>query len=65
MAEREITWTRKAMLDRTGIMEYWYNRTGAADYPVKLEKLFSSTSRWLRCCHALAGVSMKNGTSGM
>lgn len=43
MAEREITWTRKALQDRTDIMEYWYFRTGTVDYPLKLERMFSST----------------------
>lgn len=45
MAERDINWTRKALYDRTGIIEYWYNRIGTADYSVKLEKLFASTLR--------------------
>ena len=43
MAEREISWTRKALEDKTAIMEYWYFRTGSVEYPVKLEHLISST----------------------
>lgn len=43
MAEREINWSRKALQDRTRIMEYWYELTGSVDYPVRLEKLFKTT----------------------
>ncbi|HKL15347.1 MAG TPA: type II toxin-antitoxin system RelE/ParE family toxin [Balneolaceae bacterium] len=43
MAEREINWTRKALEDKTAIMEYWYFKTRSVDYPVKLERLISST----------------------
>lgn len=43
MAEREINWDRKALQDKSNIIEYWYERTGSVDYPVKLEKLFLST----------------------
>ena len=43
MAEREIIWTRRAFGDKISIMEYWFERTGFSEYPVKLENLFNST----------------------
>jgi toxin YoeB len=45
MVEREIEWTSRALSDRTNILEYWYERTGTVDYPVKLHELFTSTIR--------------------
>lgn len=45
MAQREIEWTSRALSDRTGILEYWYDRTGSVDYSVKLQELFYATTR--------------------
>jgi plasmid stabilization system protein ParE len=45
MAQREIEWTSRALSDRTDILEYWYEKTGSADYPAKLQELFSATIR--------------------
>lgn len=43
MAEREISWTRRALEGKMAIMEYWYQETGTVDYSLKLEALFIST----------------------
>ncbi|MEX0660150.1 MAG: hypothetical protein WEA58_01070 [Balneolaceae bacterium] len=43
MAQRKINWASRAVTDRTDILEYWYEKTGSVDYPIKLEGLFSST----------------------
>jgi len=43
MAKREIKWTSRALRDKIGIMEYWYQRNKSVDYPLKLEQLFSSS----------------------
>uniref|UniRef100_UPI00083F57C1 type II toxin-antitoxin system RelE/ParE family toxin n=1 Tax=Rhodohalobacter halophilus TaxID=1812810 RepID=UPI00083F57C1 len=45
MAQREIEWTTRALSDRTNILEYWYEKTGTVDYPVKLQDLFTATIR--------------------
>lgn len=45
MAKREIEWTSRALSDRTDILEYWYGKTGTVDYSVKLQELFSATTR--------------------
>ncbi len=45
MAQREIDWTSRALSDRTDILEYWYDKTGTVDYPVKLRELFAATIR--------------------
>lgn len=45
MAQREIEWTSRALSDRTNILDYWYERTGSVDYSVKLQELFSATTR--------------------
>jgi plasmid stabilization system protein ParE len=43
MAQREITWTRRAFEDKISIMEFWFAKTGFTDYSMKLENLFNST----------------------
>lgn len=43
MAERKISWTRRALQDKMAIMEYWYLETGGIDFSLKLEALFAST----------------------
>ncbi len=45
MVKREIKWTSRALSDRTDILEYWYDRTGSVDYSVKLQELFTATTR--------------------
>lgn len=56
MAEREITWTTRALRDRTDILDYWYRKTMSVDYPVKLVKLFTSTLSLL-ARHPQSGTS--------
>lgn len=43
MAKREIKWTSRALRDKIAIMEYWYQHNKSVDYPLKLERLFSSS----------------------
>lgn len=47
MVRKQITWTTKALQDRTAIYEYWYQRTRSIDYPIQLEALFKSALRIL------------------
>jgi len=44
VAKRAINWTRQALVDRIGILEYWIKRNKSKQYSIKLDKLFVSAS---------------------
>ena len=43
MVEREVIWTKRALTDRTKLFDYWFEKTGSTDYPIKLNQIFSAT----------------------
>lgn len=47
MAKRKITWTKKANLERTEILEYWINRNKSKTYSTKLNELIKDTLKSL------------------
>jgi len=42
MAKR-IIWAREAVADRIQILDYWFERLGSKDYPMKLDTMFRET----------------------
>ena len=37
---KQIIWSREAVADRIQILDYWFERLGSKDYPVKLDNTF-------------------------
>lgn len=45
MASRKVVWSRRAILDRAQILEYWVERNKSSAYSNKLNTLFNITIR--------------------
>lgn len=41
MDEKEIRWSKKAIHDKIGILDYWINRNRSKTYSKKLDLLFN------------------------
>ena len=37
---KEIVWSRRALIERLQILEYWINRNGSSRFSERLDKLF-------------------------
>lgn len=44
---KQIIWAREAVADRIQILDYWFDRLGSKDYPIKLDKKFRETVQLL------------------
>jgi toxin YoeB len=38
--DKQIIWASEAVADRIQILDYWYDRLGSKNYPIKLDKMF-------------------------
>lgn len=44
---KQIIWAREAVADRIQILDYWFDRLGSKDYPIKLDNIFRETVQLL------------------